>query len=293
MIPESSANGSVELWRATEFPFTWSLEKTLFRGPLVDTTPLFHEGRWYFFTALIEPRGRPAFGALFSADQLTGEWVHHPSSPICTDVRRARSAGPIQRLRTRLIRPVQDCSEAYGHRIHVQEILELTPTTYRERCLHSIEPDWEKGLKGVHTYGTCAGVEVLDAVTYQDRRNVYPAVFRPTEVDALQGDSTKARSALGWKPEIDFEQLVRAMVASDLELGAAPVTGKAGSVLVAMMIDVRLFAWWYICIGLAFVALAGRASVAGAPGWSVGLRLLVAIGFVLLGVVELRRWRGK
>jgi len=53
--------------------------------------------------------------------------------------------------------------------------------------------------------------------------------------------------------------------------------------------SVGLFAWWwYICIGLAFVALAVRAFVAGAPGWSVGLRVLVAIGFVLLGVVELR-----
>jgi len=56
-----------------------------------------------------------------------------------------------------------------------------------------------------------------------------------------------------------------------------------------MMARVRLFAWWYICIGLAFTALAVRAFVAGAPGWSVGLRLLVAVGFVLLGIGELRR----
>jgi len=56
-----------------------------------------------------------------------------------------------------------------------------------------------------------------------------------------------------------------------------------------MMARVRLFAWWYICIGLAFMALAGRAFVAGAPGWSVGLRLLVAVGFVLLGIGDLRR----
>jgi len=56
-----------------------------------------------------------------------------------------------------------------------------------------------------------------------------------------------------------------------------------------MMARVRLFAWWYICIGLAFVALAVRAFVTGAPGWGVALRLLVAVGFVLLGIWELRR----
>lgn len=175
MIPESSANETVDLWRATEFPFQWSLEKTLFRGRAVDTTPLLHDGRWYFFAALMEPRGRPAFGALFFADDLTGEWVHHPGSPICTDVRRARSAGPIQRLGGRLLRPVQDCAESYGRRIHVHEILELTPATYREQYLHSIEPDWEANLTGVHTYGTCGGIEVLDAATLVDRRKVFGA----------------------------------------------------------------------------------------------------------------------
>jgi hypothetical protein len=56
-----------------------------------------------------------------------------------------------------------------------------------------------------------------------------------------------------------------------------------------MMARVRLFAWWYICIGLAFMALALRAFVAGAPSWSVGLRLVVAVGFVLLGIGEMRR----
>jgi hypothetical protein len=57
----------------------------------------------------------------------------------------------------------------------------------------------------------------------------------------------------------------------------------------AMMARVRLFGWWYICIGLAFAALAARAFVAGAPGWGVGLRVMVAAGFVLLGIGELRR----
>jgi GDPmannose 4,6-dehydratase len=42
--------------------------------------------------------------------------------------------------------------------------------------------------------------------------------FRPTEVDFLQGDASKARQILGWRPEISFEEMVRAMVDSDLEL---------------------------------------------------------------------------
>jgi GDPmannose 4,6-dehydratase len=42
--------------------------------------------------------------------------------------------------------------------------------------------------------------------------------FRPTEVDYLLGDSTKARAALGWKPTTNFGELVKIMIQNDLEL---------------------------------------------------------------------------
>jgi GDPmannose 4,6-dehydratase len=45
-----------------------------------------------------------------------------------------------------------------------------------------------------------------------------PRYFRPTEVDTLLGDATKARTKLGWKPEIGFAQLVEEMVAQDLDI---------------------------------------------------------------------------
>ena len=46
---------------------------------------------------------------------------------------------------------------------------------------------------------------------------VDPHYFRPTEVDRLLGDATKARTILGWQPRIHFRELVREMVAFDLE----------------------------------------------------------------------------
>jgi GDPmannose 4,6-dehydratase len=42
--------------------------------------------------------------------------------------------------------------------------------------------------------------------------------FRPTEVDALRGDPTKARSALGWAPRVTFRELVKMMVEHDIDL---------------------------------------------------------------------------
>jgi len=43
-----------------------------------------------------------------------------------------------------------------------------------------------------------------------------PVYFRPTEVDLLIGDASKAREKLGWKPKTTFKELVREMMASDL-----------------------------------------------------------------------------
>lgn len=45
---------------------------------------------------------------------------------------------------------------------------------------------------------------------------VDPRYYRPTEVDLLLGDSTKARTKLGWKPEYDLDGLIYDMVTSDL-----------------------------------------------------------------------------
>ncbi len=47
---------------------------------------------------------------------------------------------------------------------------------------------------------------------------VDPRYFRPTEVEVLQGDATKAREKLGWEPRVRIDELVRRMVEFDLEL---------------------------------------------------------------------------
>lgn len=48
--------------------------------------------------------------------------------------------------------------------------------------------------------------------------SVDPKYYRPTEVDLLIGDPTKAHTKLGWKPKYDLPMLVKEMVASDVEL---------------------------------------------------------------------------
>lgn len=52
---------------------------------------------------------------------------------------------------------------------------------------------------------------------YNDYLVINEELYRPSEVNVLQGDASKARRKLGWRPTISFEDLIKEMVESDLE----------------------------------------------------------------------------
>ena len=54
-------------------------------------------------------------------------------------------------------------------------------------------------------------------LNYEDYVVIDPEFIRPAEVDLLLGNPTKARTQMGWKPEVSFEQLVQMMVDADME----------------------------------------------------------------------------
>ena len=54
-----------------------------------------------------------------------------------------------------------------------------------------------------------------------------PRYFRPTEVDHLRGDASKARATLGWKPKVAFKELIERMVRADEEDVRSTLAGRA------------------------------------------------------------------
>lgn len=84
--------------------------------------------------------------------------------------------------------------------------------TVREFCLHAFQRlgfDLEFRGSGAEEIG-------VDSLTGNTLVAIDPRYFRPTEVDLLMGDNTKARTMLGWTPKVKFEQLVAMMVDADL-----------------------------------------------------------------------------
>ena len=53
-----------------------------------------------------------------------------------------------------------------------------------------------------------------------------PEYFRPTEVETLLGDISKAKSELGWKPKVSIDELITEMVDHDSQLAKEELTLK-------------------------------------------------------------------
>jgi GDPmannose 4,6-dehydratase len=65
--------------------------------------------------------------------------------------------------------------------------------------------------------GTGAGEVGYDEVTGKDLVFIDPKYYRPTEVDVLWGDASKATRVLGWRPRTSFQQLIADMVRQDTQ----------------------------------------------------------------------------
>jgi len=63
-----------------------------------------------------------------------------------------------------------------------------------------------------------SGIDEIGLIDGKKSIFVDPRYFRPTEVETLLGDASKARKILGWEPKISFDSLVEEMINSDLEL---------------------------------------------------------------------------
>jgi GDPmannose 4,6-dehydratase len=97
----------------------------------------------------------------------------------------------------------EDFVIATGEQHSVREFVELTGA--------------ELGMS-VEWRGNGIDEQGVDAATGRVVVRVDPRYFRPTEVDTLLGDPTKARDKLGWHAETSFSDLVKDMVASDLDI---------------------------------------------------------------------------
>lgn len=188
MIPESSLNGDVALYKCVRFPDKWERHATLLSGlELADATITQHNGLNYLFGAWRDGTGGYSDSlAIYYAEHLLGPWLPHASNPVLIDRASTRPAGHFVTLDGKLWRPVQDCTAGYGAALGLAEIVELSPTTFKQVVRRSLSPGPAWPGRKLHTLNRCGRLEVIDGSRVQPKTRAlarqFAAPASPTRV---------------------------------------------------------------------------------------------------------------
>jgi hypothetical protein len=158
MIPEAAASG-----KTTVFSFNQDGTLKLFCSidrRLADPTIVRHKDRYWLFACDEEINAYDAL-VIYWSDRLEGPWLPHFLNPVKIDIRSSRPAGALFYHNGRLLRPAQDCSRSYGAALTINEILELTPASFRERTICHLQPE-STMPHGLHTFCLAQGRVIVD-----------------------------------------------------------------------------------------------------------------------------------
>jgi hypothetical protein len=164
MVPESSAAGTIDLYRAASYPDRWVKEVTLVSGVQASDATLFqHSGRWWML-ATVRDAGGAFSDALhgWSAPDIRGPWRPHERNPLLIDIGTARPAGRVVRRGNKLIRPFQDCRDGYGAALGLAEITRLDDDGFAQRVEVILRPGPRWPGRRLHTLNRAGRLECID-----------------------------------------------------------------------------------------------------------------------------------
>lgn len=150
LIPESSGDFSVRLYRANPFPEKWEYVGNLLSGyAYMDPTVFRYHNKWWMF---VSTGSSSVLNLYFSTDLLQG-WQPHPQNPVIKfNSRCSRPAGRVVEYDGKLYRLTQDDYPKYGTQVFAFEITQLTETGYTEK-LASQQPIVTKSGAGWNAAG--------------------------------------------------------------------------------------------------------------------------------------------
>ena len=171
MIPETSGRRDVALYKCVRFPDKWERHATLLAGvELADATIVRHDGLYYLFGVSYDGVGGYSDTLeIYYAENLPGPWLPHASNPVLIDRASARPAGNFVTIDQKLWRPVQDCTDGYGCGLGLAEIVELSPTSFRQIVRNSIRPGPLWPGRKLHTLNRFGNLEVIDGARIQPK----------------------------------------------------------------------------------------------------------------------------
>jgi len=172
MIPESSNNREIVLYRAVDFPLKWERHAVLVSGVEAADATIVEHGGLLYMTAVVREGVNSGYSDMLSiwwAKDLLGPWHAHEQNPVLVDDRTARPAGNFVKRDGALYRPAQDCRRAYGAGVSLMKVTRLDREGFAqtsEGMISGGEP-WP-GMR-LHTLNYNGRIEAIDGFTLRPK----------------------------------------------------------------------------------------------------------------------------
>ena len=169
LMPETSENKRLEIYKAVDFPMKWELYTTAFEGEMVADAFFYNDEqhqKWLFVNKqAAETSQMNSELFIYKTDSIKLENLQpHAQNPVIIDARVARNGGSIFTHKNGLFRPSQRNTDGiYGRALNINRINTLTLDDYEEENIRISEPDFDKNLMATHHLHQIEDLFVFDA----------------------------------------------------------------------------------------------------------------------------------
>lgn len=160
MVPESSSNRSVDLYKATHFPNEWKKEKSLLTDcDFVDSTVFETDGKYYLFTYA---RNKSNWSLVYYSMDVDS-FVLKKEGEVFFKDNIGRPAGKFFKQGGNIIRPAQDSFRKYGESVIFYKVISVDPYAEEELArISTSDLGLVSGARRVHTFSKDDKYVVID-----------------------------------------------------------------------------------------------------------------------------------
>ncbi|MBO8219602.1 glucosamine inositolphosphorylceramide transferase family protein [Prochlorococcus marinus] len=166
MLPESSENKDLRLYKSKKFPFEWELERVIFDNIVaVDGTIFQYGDRWWlFFTkdSSNSLENNSELFAYFSDNPVSSEWIEHSCNPLIIDSSSARMGGLLTDINDIYLVSQSQAFNLYGKSSKIYRIKDLTKNSFQREYVCEITPDFFSDILGTHHMNSYKNCTVFD-----------------------------------------------------------------------------------------------------------------------------------
>ncbi|NOI82315.1 hypothetical protein F0237_16730 [Vibrio tubiashii] len=167
MIPETSQNKDIRLYKCLDFPMKWALDRVIMDNVSAgDTMVVKRQDKWFMLTNICSAgygEKQSELHAFFANDFKTNDWQPiGQGNPVMIDSESARNGGFFYHNGTFYRINQIHGKDHYGKSFGVNEVTELNVNTYTEKRVSNINSDFLKGIDSTHHFNANDEFAVVD-----------------------------------------------------------------------------------------------------------------------------------